>query len=66
MTSSLITTVGGDYDQQVHQWKQHIVSELESTRESEVNTRHQNHITVLTLVFIGEPAVANAVWTMCG
>lgn len=37
MTSSLITTVGRDYDLQVHLWKQDIVSELESTRESEVN-----------------------------
>ncbi len=36
VTSSLITTIGSEYDKEVHQWKAAAVSELESTSEADV------------------------------
>lgn len=36
VTSTLITSIGSEYDKEVHQWKDAALSELESTSESEV------------------------------
>lgn len=68
VTSTLISTIGKDYDAKVHQWKQDVLVEVDSTVEAEVKAIHkcmQSSINTCML-FVQSNQLLLALYRMCG
>lgn len=44
VTSNLISTMGKEFDAKVHEWRQELLTEVESHTELEVNIRNIIHM----------------------